>query len=269
MKSKFSKEVIVMGAIVIMSILGLLGASHMLKDISEEKYVSLKEINEIQVQMDTRSVRFIDTKESRDLKVNFHGKAMQEIKIVCEIENETLIIKTQPKPRMPLYEDVVLDIYIPKEYEKNLSINTYSSSVKMDSLSLESISYSTFSGKLEAQQLHVKKISMNTNSGGVEIKKIDTEDLAVKSGSGKILVAYNEFENQNVKIETSSGSITLELPSSAEFFIEAKTSSGNFQSDFPIKATDKKDIKGQIGTKNNQILLQTLSGSMKILKIAK
>jgi len=50
---------------------------------------------------------------------------------------------------------------------------------------------------------------------------------------------------------------TLALPETDEFLVEAKASRGKFQFDFPIKTTDKKDIKGQMGTKNNKVLLKT------------
>lgn len=304
MKSKAYIKKIVIGVIVIMGILGL-KVSHMLKDINEEKYVSVKEIDEIQVEMYSRKVHFIEMKESCDMKIHVNGRAMQEIKIVCEIDNKTLIIKTYPKPKMPLYENVVLDIYIPKEFEKNLSINTNSSFVKMDSLSLESIIYNTFSGKLEAEQLNAQKVSLNTSSGEIAIKKIDAKEMVIKgktsavnigecnvneanvettagsitlknssgtldvnSGSGKVLISYHKFENQDVKIENSSGSVTLELPNTAEFLVDAKTDTGKIQSDFPItkENTDKKQLVGQIGTKSNKVFLQTTAGSIKILK---
>ncbi|MCG8483703.1 MAG: DUF4097 domain-containing protein, partial [Clostridia bacterium] len=101
--------------------------------------------------------------------------------------------------------------------------------------------------------------------GNITLKNA-SGNLDIKGKTGKVMVAYNDFENQNIKIETTVGSITLKLPNTAEFLLEAKTSSGSFQSDFPIKITDKKNINGQIGSKNNKVLLQTSSGSMKILK---
>lgn len=287
MKTRFNKKAVVIGigVIVIIIILGL-GGINMMREINEEKSVSMDQINTIQVDMTTVGVHIIRTETSNEVKVNFHGKAMQEIKLVSETNNKTLFVTVQRKhEKFPLYEDAVLDVYIPKGYTKNLSLKMLSGDVKIDSFKLENFTLDTSSGKLEAEQLKADKISINSTSGNLKIKKIDTKILDVKGKSsainidecianetgietstGKVLVSYKAFEDQNINITTSTGSVTLELPETAEFLVEAKTSSGKFQSDFPIKTTDKKDIKGQVGTKNNKLLLKTSSGSINILK---
>ncbi|MCY6957649.1 DUF4097 family beta strand repeat-containing protein [Clostridium brassicae] len=305
MKIRSNKKIIiiVIGVIVIMSALGL-GRLNMMREINEEESVSMNEINSIQVDMTSVDVHFIRNETSNEVKADFHGKAMQEIKLISKTDNKTLFLTVQRKyENLPLYEDVVLDVYIPKAYTKNLLIKMLSGAVKMDSFNLANFALDTSSGKLEAEKVNAKEISITSSSGGINIKSIDTEnfkmvgksstinideytakkaeietssgsinlknsigDFNLKSNSGKVLVDYKNFEDHNVNIETSSGSVTLELPDTAEFLIEAKTSSGNFKSDFPIKITDKKDINGQIGTKNNKVMLKTSSGSIKILK---
>jgi len=286
-KTRFNKKVmiVVIGVIVIISILGL-GGINMMREINEEKSVSMDQINTIQVDMTSVGVHIIRTEASNEVKVDFHGKAMQEIKLISETNNKTLFVTVQRKhENLPLYEDVVLDVYIPKEYTKNLSVKMLSGDVKIDSFNLANVTLDTYSGKLEAEQLKADKISINSSSGNLKIKKIDTKILDIKgkssaikidecfanetgieTSSGKVFVSYKEFENQNINIITSSGSVTLEIPETAEFSVEAKTSSGKFQSDFPIKTIDKKDIKGQIGTKNNKVSIKTSSGSISILK---
>lgn len=305
MKTRTKKKiiVIVMGVIVIMGILGL-GGLNMMREINEEKSVSMDEVNLIQVDMTSIGVHFIRTETSNEVKADFHGKAMQEIKLISKIDNNTLFLTVQRKhENLPLYEDVVLDVYIPKAYTKNLSIKILSGAVKMDSFNLANFTLNTSSGKLEADKMNAEEINITSSSGGINIKGVDTKefkmigkssainidectakkaemetssgnitlknsmgDFDLKSNSGKVLVDYKNFENQNVNIETSSGSVILELQETAEFLVEAKTSNGKFKSDFSISTTDKKDIKGQIGTKSNKISLKTSSGSISILK---
>jgi DUF4097 and DUF4098 domain-containing protein YvlB len=300
-------KIIVIGVIAIMSISFGLGSLSLVREINEEKYFTMEEINEIQVNLASEPVHIIQTETSNEVKINFHGKAMQEIKLASEIHNKILVVKAQRKyEKMPIYEDVVMDICIPTEYGKNLTINTSSGNIKIGSLDLANFTLNTSSGKLEAEKINAEKISMNTSSGSLNIKKLDGKELEIKGkssavnideclvkegrvetssgsitlknssgnfdlkgSSGTVLLTCKEFGNQNINIETSSGGVTLELPSTAEFLIEAKTSSGKFQSDFPIKTvgnTNKKSIDGQIGMKNNKVVLQTSSGSMKILK---
>jgi lia operon protein LiaG len=282
------------------------GASQMLREINEEKIYSMEKMNGIQIDMSSVPVHIIGTDNSSEVKVNFHGKAMQEIKLVSEVSNNTLVVKVQRKhEKLPIYEEVVLEVYIPKEYTKDLAIHTASSHVKMDYFKLASFTYHTASGKLDTEKLNAENIAINTSSGDVNLKELDAQKLDIKGlssvikidecnikeakmetssgnitlnnssgnydlkgSSGKIHVTYKEFENQNVTVTSSSGSVTLELPNTAEFLIEAKTTSGKFQSGFPINMTEnsnKKNIEGRVGTKNNKILIHTVSGKINIL----
>lgn len=271
MKKKFSVKICLIGVIVIMAISLGIGGTRMLREINEEKSFSGEGINKIQVDMGTQNVHYIEIEDGKNIKINLHGKAMQEINIVSEINNKTIFVKTQRKLKVPLYEDVVLDIYIPKEYAKDISIDTSSSSgnVKMDSFDLANFTFNTYSGGLKIEKLSAEKINVNTSSGGVNIMNTSAKELDIKGHSGSVKVAYEEFENQNVNIETSSGSIALGLPSAAEFYINAKVSSGKIDCDFPINLSEdsnKKNIDGQVGSKNNKVTLQASSGSIDILK---
>lgn len=305
MKNEFNMKIIVIGVIVIMSILEI-GALFLFKEINEDKHFDMDEINEIQVNMTSEAVHIIRTEESNEVKFHYYGKSMQNIKLASEINNKVIAVAGKRQHEGPIPEDMFLDIYIPEKYGENLSINLLSGDVKMDSFDLASFIYSNRSGKLETEKISANNISMNTYSGNINIKKIDAKELEIKSlsaainmewcttkkariqnssgsiilknssgnfdlkgKSGKVMVDYKEFENQNINIETLSGSVILELPKTAEFFIEAETSSGKFQTDFPIKMaedTDKRNIRGEVGGKNNKVSIKTSSGSMKILK---
>ncbi|MHB8062667.1 MAG: DUF4097 family beta strand repeat-containing protein [Ruminiclostridium sp.] len=306
MKNRFEMKVllIVIGVIAIMSILGLGSLSW--REINEEKSFALEEINEIQVTMSNTPVHIIRTEASEEVKFRLYGKSMQQIKLEAKINNKTVVVETKRKHELPIPEDMFLDIYIPKEYGKNLSIKISSGIVKLDSLDLASFTLNTSSGGMEAEQLNAQEISINTTSGKLNIKKLAAKELEIKGSSsavnidecivdegtiesssgsitfknssgnfnfkgtaGNISVAYKEFEDQNINIKTTAGNVTLELPSTAEFLLDAKTTSGKFQSDFPVKTmgnADKRKIESQIGTKNNKVFLQTSSGSIKLLK---
>ncbi len=279
----------------------------MIKEINEEENYSIEKIDGIQIDVSNIRIKIISSKNNDTVKVNFHGKAMQEIKLVSEINNNNLFIKVKRNhEKLPIYEKVEIDVYLPANYSKDFSVNTLSSYVDMDNFGLKKFTYSTLSGNLKVDTLSAEKISMSSSSGPLILEKLITKELEIKgessainidkcdtdkaiietssgsitlkntsgslnlkSSSGKILVTYNEFEEKEVNIQTTSGSINLELPNSAEFLIDAKTSTGNVQSNFPIDTKlniDKKYIQGQIGTKNNKISLKTLSGSIKVLK---
>lgn len=306
MKTKLNKKaivIIVIGVIAIMGILGF-GAANNLREINEEKSFSIKEIDGIQVDIGPQNVHFIESKDN-EVTLHLNGKAMHDLKIVSEIKNKILYVKIQRESRA-LYEKVVLDIYVPKEYGKNVSINMSTGAVKMDSFDLTDFIYKSSTGQLEVENINAEKVSINTSTGGVNIKKLGVKELDIKgesgsininecivkegsvetttgsitlknssgtldakSGSGKVLIDYKEFENQNINIQTISGSVILKLPDTAEFLLDAKTSTGGLKSDFDVNTTDntdKKKIEGQVGTKNNKVSLKTSTGSIKILK---
>lgn len=287
--------------------MGIFGFGASYKPVSEEKSFAMKEIHEIQVTISSAPVHIIRTKAGSELKFHYHGKAMQELKLEAERNQQTVVVGVKRKyETLPIPEDMFLDIYIPEDYGKNLSLKTSSGKVKMDSLELENFTLNTSSGGLEAEQLNAQKTSITTSSGELSIKKIDTKELELKGSSsainvdecivknaemaltsgsitlknssgnfdfngtaGSVLISYKKFENQNVSIATTTGSVTLELPGSAEFMVEAKTTTGNIQSDFAIPSAgniDKKQVVGQIGTKNNKVSLKTTTGSIHIVK---
>lgn len=307
MKMKSNKEIIliVMGGVVIMSLLGL-GVFSPYREINEEKCFTMEAVNEIQATMSGAPVRIIRTKASKEVKVQLHGKAKQEIKLTAEIDNKTVIVGAKRKYQLPIPEDLFLDIYIPEEYGGSLSIKTSAGIVKLDSFHLASLTLHTSSGGLEAEHLNAEKISINTSSGKLKIKRLDVAELKIKGSSsqinideciakkakieissgsvtlknsignfdlkgtaGDILIAYKEFENQNINVETTAGNVTLKIPSTAEFLFETKTVTGKIQTDFPFNAeesTDKRKVVGKIGSKSNKVLIQTSTGSIKILK---
>ena len=293
--------------VMIMGILGSRALTSW-REINEEKSVSLDEISEIQVMISSAAVHIIQTEASNEVKFHYYGKAMQEIKFVTSPNNKTVVAGEKRKHKaLPLPEKMFLDIYIPKKYVNNFSIKISSGTVTMDdSFNFESFTYNTSSGILEAEQLTAEKISINTSSSNLNIKKIDTQEMEIygstskisideciakeanmgistgsitlknssgnfdyKGSTGDVLIAYKEFENQNLNVETTVGNVTIELPSSAEFLLDAKTSTGGLKSEFVVNTTDntdKKKIEGQIGTKNNKISLKTSTGSINILK---
>lgn len=203
-------------------------------------------------------------------------------------------------------EELYLDIYLPETFSDNLSIDTSSGSVMADPIHLTSFILNISSGKLEAEEMITEKIFIKTSSGKVHIKKIETDDLEVvsssssidikecnaksgtlktssgsitldesvgsfkvKTSSGRVAISYKEFEDQELFIETSSGKISLELPISAEFMVEARLNSGKFKTDFSMDTagdSGEKVIKGQVGTKDNPIILKTSSGNINLMK---
>lgn len=210
-----------------------------------------------------------------------------------------------PLPRHydPTPEDMYLDIYIPENYKENISISLTTGTVEIDSMEVASFTLDTTTGGLKADQINAGKISIKTTTGNININKTNTDELNikgtssavnidecivesakietasgridlkncsgsfnVKANSGKVQVSYKEFVDHNINISTTSGSLTLLLPDTAEFLLEAKTSSGKLKSDFTLSTIENKKMAGQVGLRSNQVVLKSSSGNISLLK---
>ncbi|MBN1191178.1 MAG: DUF4097 family beta strand repeat protein [Dehalococcoidales bacterium] len=273
---------IIIAAIVVIAIMGIslsIGAKFMFREIGEEKYLGLEDIDEIKVMMSANHVHVIRTKTGGEARFHYYGKSLQEINLVSEISNKTITVSARRKYIfLGTCEDMRLDIYLPGEYRQKISVSTSSGKVTMDAFDLAGLTLNTSSGGMEAENINAENIALNTTSGKVNIgnlsaKKLEIKatsasinigkctvsqaeimitsgdvtmenssgNLAIKGTSGNVSINCREFSNRDIVIETTSGNITLGLPGTAEFLIDARTASGKFQSDFPIDKSGKPD----------------------------
>jgi DUF4097 and DUF4098 domain-containing protein YvlB len=163
---------------------------------------------------------------------------------------------------------MLMDVYIPEDYGKNLLTKTTSGVVRVDPINLTAFDISTSSGGLEAEKLTAEKINVNSTSGNLNIKELDSRELKIRGSSSDVMITCKEFNNQNIDIKTTSGNVTLELPGTAEFLYKIITTSGKFKSDFLINKsenTSKINLEGQLGNRSNKVSLQASSGNIAIL----
>ena len=103
-------------------------------------------------------------------------------------------------------------------------------------------------------------------SGDIRIKGFEG-DIALKITSGKTAIDYASFDN-TVQISSISGDVRLGLPQTAEFRLNARSTSGDIDCDFPITMTDssgsRRSIEGTVGSGTNTVIIKTVSGDIDI-----
>ncbi|MFZ2539048.1 MAG: DUF4097 family beta strand repeat-containing protein [Oscillospiraceae bacterium] len=271
MTIRFTKKKIIIGIILIgVIIMGIFGVKSLTstREINEEKSFSLENIKEIQVSMLNEAVHVIKTKVGGEVKFHLYGKITKETKLISECDNEKIVVK-ENRSKCGSFEELFLDIYIPEDYNKSLSIKVSSGDMKMDSLNLSDFSLSSTSGKIDIEKITTDKLDLMSTSGNISINDCTAKEAKIETSSGKAMISYKQFENENVNIKTSSGNIIVEFPSNAEFLLKAQTNAGNIQDDFSsdmVGSTERRKIEGQIGTKSNVVTLKSSSGSISILK---
>lgn len=265
-KKKFLIGIILIGGIIIMDVFGIKTFS-MAREINQEISFSLKNIKEIQVSVLNAAVHVIQTETGGEVKFHLYGKGKPETKLNSEIDDEKIVV-VDNRSRCGSFEEMFLDIYVPKDYNNNLSIKVTSGDTKIDTLNLSSFSLSATSGNVEIGKIITDNLVLKSTAGDIKLSECCAKVATIETSSGKVNIGYQKFENGRVYIKTSSGNITLCLPSRAEFLLKAQTNAGKIQNDFTVSPAGNNDkkIEVQIGAKSNEVSIKSSSGSINIFK---
>ncbi len=235
--------IIVIGVILIMSIFRTRVFAPSV-EINDEKSFSIEGITSLQVVMTKEKIRIMQA-QTNEVRIHYHGTSKQELKLAAKAGGGTVIVGSTRTINCLTGEDLYVDIYLPEDYDRQIVVQTTS-------------------GNVTSEKAQADKISINTTSGDITLNDC-VGSLDLKASSGNISAAYKTFGEQNINIVTTSGSVQLHLPGTAEFLLEANTSTGKLKSDFAVSTIDSKKMSGQIGTKGNKVVLKTSTGSIDIL----
>lgn len=134
---------------------------------------------------------------------------------------------------------------------------------------IANVTASTTNGRIKVQGA-VGELTLSTTNGKIEAFDVRGE-LEAHTTNGSVELEMLSFEDE-VKVETVNGSITLRCRSSEEIDAEltAKTVNGKIYLDFPVTLKSiyksKHSLEGQIGQGGPPIYLRTVNGSIKITK---
>jgi hypothetical protein len=109
------------------------------------------------------------------------------------------------------------------------------------------------------------RVRAHTGSGRVRVAKANA-DVDAKTGSGGIEVDGHP-KSARWELRTSSGSVTVSLPSGTGFELDAYSGSGRISTAHPLTRTDasgKHELRGLVGRAENRVFIRTTSGSVRI-----
>ncbi len=111
-------------------------------------------------------------------------------------------------------------------------------------------------------------MSLKTTNGGVKATDVDGEILA-RSTNGSIYLTVNSVTDK-ITARSTNGGITLNIESrNIDADLEARTTNGRIQVDFPVTIqggwSSKRSIEGRIGEGGPLVTLKTTNGSIKVL----
>jgi lia operon protein LiaG len=228
--------------------------------IDEAKTFGIDQLKEIYIHSVSSDVSVFSTDEE-DVKIHFYGRSALKSektlpKLITNLEGSKLKIEIE-YPRVLFYNaNVVLDVYIPQDYRENIS-----------NLDINNFQCKTVSGDLRIESLGSDNLTLKTTSGNINILDI-LGNLKVDSVSGNVNVGYKVF-TQDIDIKTISGKVKIDLPQNAEFYLKTNTVSGEVVTKFPITIISfnkLNQLEGTVGTGDNRIIVDTVSGSIYLNK---
>jgi lia operon protein LiaG len=246
--------------------------------IDEVKTFGIDQLKEIYIHSVSSDVNVFSTDEE-DVKIHFYGRSALKSekalpKLITNLEGSKLKIEIE-YPKVLFYcadvlldiYIVLLDIYIPRDYRDNVIIDAVSAEVDISNLDINNFQCKTISGDLKIKSLGSDNLTLETTSGDVNIMDFKG-NLKADSVSGDINVRYRVFDN-NIDVKTISGKVKIDLPQNAEFYLKTNTVSGEVIAKFPITIISfnkMNQLEGTVGTGDNRIIIDTVSGDIYINK---
>ncbi|WP_226668075.1 DUF4097 family beta strand repeat-containing protein [Metabacillus litoralis] len=186
---------------------------------------------------------------------------------------------------LSIFDKSKLTIYIPKNYNQNLLIDSGSGSMTFDGnhMELKELLVNLSSGHIQLSDFKTNLFKIDGSSGNVNIDSLTTNkgefeinsgNLDVKDYSGEVKVELSSGNMDmeivklisTVDIKVNSGFVELDLPSEANFKIDGKIGSGNITSTFNLSnsETTKHKMMGVHGSGEHEVKLDVSSGKIEI-----
>lgn len=168
-----------------------------------------------------------------------------------------------------IHRPSVLTVYIPREYSRELTVQSISGSIEAADMSIDKLSFKSTSGRIRLQDIKSEDLTVKSTSGSITLQDIKSENLTVKSTSGSLDLTF--INSDNGIISTTSGSIDLSESSIKSLEINSVSGSitaSNFDGGVRGGTTSGR-IRINMNSIVSDVILNSTSGSIKIGVISK
>jgi len=284
MKSKMKKFVIVLASITVASFLiaftilyttgGITAVAVSSSQIKTQKFLDIGDVNRIVIDTVNTDVNVIPVVDKK-VEVDFYGNTTTNLiadkpELMTDLKNGVLTISiTYPKTitlGLINLADLYLDVYVPDNFSKDIKVSTVSGNLDIEKLSIENFNFKSISGNLKADSLSAKNWVIETSSGKVNLNDPEGE-IHADTISGDINTILKSFNN-DLSVKTVSGEVNIYLPQDSSFRFALGSISGKIVNEFGSKITfaDRNNLEGMVGESAFNIIINTISGNIKIIK---
>lgn len=226
------------------------------------KLVETKEFDSINNLTINTNIPDVYIKESTDgkVKVELYSKSYKE----KEIKNTNEELNVTLKENCFLFcffNKSRINVYLPKDYEKNIVINGSTSDIELDSYANSNVTIKVSTGDVTLKEVKTATIKLST--GDTKIDKVNDVSISASTGDIEIGTITNSLDiststgdidireiniNKNSNIKASTGDVTIKKTNS--IYVEGDASTG----DVNINNNNRKsDIELKIKTSTGDI----------------
>lgn len=237
--------------------------------VQKEESQAIDNCSNINLDFTSAAIHIYTTEDSQ-LKVveKSNTKLKEEEKFVTAREGDSVYIEDGNKDKgthrglinifnFSLGKSV--EVYIPKGYSKDLTINATSGSVRLeDDMILNNLQCKNTSGSIKSEhELKVNKADINNVSGSIELEELASENYNIRvtsgairlrglSGSGDIASVSGSIEanykaiDEYSNVKATSGSIRLKLDKAINFDFQGHCTSGSINGNIDMNYEGKR-----------------------------
>jgi len=168
------------------------------------------------------------------------------------------------------WNDLVLEVSVPVGYARKLTVKAVSADVDIADHTYSSLELSTTSGDVKVGAVTAQRTEISSVSGDVEVRSM-TGDTNLRTTSGSASLAFAAVPGR-INAGSTSGDITITLPSDAQLDLDARSTSGTVTCGFPITIRENRSgggshvLSGTVGAGANMVVVRTVSGDIKIAR---
>ena len=243
--------------------------------------------NEIkQIEIDVSGVDTTIIPENRNnVDAEYNGKGKVHIKEV----GDSIEVEFESKNWfnfLSWFNKKDVTIYIPEDFDRDLSINSGSGSVNFSgksNMELKNLSLELSSGTIHLSHIAAENFESEGSSGNMTIDslssktgtfKMSSGNMEINNYSGKLKATVSsgrlslqmEQLTDNIEINVNSGFANLDLPDNADFSLTGKIGSGSITTNYPLTdaTEDKHKMTGVHGSGKYDLKLDVNSGKIEM-----
>jgi hypothetical protein len=111
-------------------------------------------------------------------------------------------------------------------------------------------------------------VEATTTNGNVEVSTSEWASATTTNGGIRVSMGGAKWTGE-LKVRTTNGSVEVTMPASAEFRVDAATTNGGIQTDFPVTVQgsfNSKELSGTVGGGGRELKVATTNGTIKLMK---